>query len=78
MFVVLAPPDMYVVFFSPLRNILVVSPVTLLFVYNIGGLRPLQHLPWGGGLPQSCFFFYACKPPADLRLYISAPLHFCA
>ena len=30
-----------------LRNILVVAPVTLLFVDNIGGLRPLQHSPWG-------------------------------
>ena len=41
MFVVLAIPDMCVVFFRfSLRNILVVAPVTLLFVDNIGVFRP--------------------------------------
>ena len=63
MFVVLALTDMCVV--SPqfsLRNILVVAPVILLFVDNIGGFRPLQYLPWGGGVPQSCFFFLLAIP----------------
>ena len=53
MFVVLALPDMCVVFLFSLRNILVVAPVTLLFVDNIGGFRPIQYSPWGGGVPQS-------------------------
>ena len=34
-----------------LRKILVVAPVTLLFVDNIGGLIPLQYSPWGGVNP---------------------------
>ena len=70
MFVFLALPDMCVVFRFYLINILVVAPVTLLFVDNIGGLRPLQYSPWVGGAPQSCFFFFAFTPPADLRFYV--------
>ena len=58
-----------------LRKILVVATVTLLFVDNIGGLRPLQYSAWGGGAPQSCFSYF-CNPHADLRLYISALLQF--
>ena len=53
MLVAPAPPDSCAVFRFSLRNILFVAPVTLLFVDNFGGLRPLQHLPWGGGAPQS-------------------------
>ena len=45
-----------------LRNILVVVPVTLLFVDNIGGFRPLQHSPWSGGVPQSYFSFFIATP----------------
>ena len=51
MFVVLALPDILVFFRFSLRSILVVDPVTLLFGDNIGGFRPLQYLPWGGGVP---------------------------
>ena len=61
-----------------LYNILVVTPVTLLFVDNIGGLRPIQHSLGGGGAPQSCCFFSACNLPAYFRLHISDVFHFYA
>ena len=61
-----------------LRNILVVAPVTLLYVDNIGGLRPLQHSPWGGGAPQSWCFFLCVQPPCWLALvYFSSPPFLC-